>query len=194
LTLTDVHTGKQWNGWPAGSLHVDFDGKLERYARVDRAGNVSVRRVSDDFELWNLAGLGPREAWANLSSDGHFLVVWNTRFKLWSFVQPLKALGMRRAFQRDQAQFGGITDSRDPKHALYISQVLQKTFIEVDEKGTEAAAATALGSNVPMSNIHQPKTRPFVPVFRANRPFLFLIRHVDSGSILFMGRMANPGS
>ncbi len=88
LALVDIRTEKQWPGWPQGSLKVDFDSDLERYVRLDREGNVSVRRVLDDAELWRLEGLGPDEAWPTLSPDGQFLVVWNSRFKLWSVAGP----------------------------------------------------------------------------------------------------------
>ena len=88
LTLADVKTAKEWDGWPSGSINVDFDGNLERYARVDRTGKISVRRVSDDRELWSLTGLGPTEAWLTMSQDGKFLAVWNGRFKIWNLAGP----------------------------------------------------------------------------------------------------------
>lgn len=84
MTLSDVQIAKEWQGWPSGSVQIGFDGALERYARINRKGNVSVRRVSDDAELWNLSGLGPNEAWPIFSPDGEFLVVWNGAFKLWN--------------------------------------------------------------------------------------------------------------
>jgi serpin B len=66
--------------------------------------------------------------------------------------------------------------------------VLHKAFVEVDEKGTEAAAATAVVIGLTSMPVEpeQPK------VFRADRPFLFLIRHNPSGAILFMGRVMDP--
>jgi serpin B len=72
---------------------------------------------------------------------------------------------------------------------LFISKVLHKAFIEVNEKGAEAAAATAV-IMVPKKAI---ETRPFIPEFRADRPFLFLIRDRESGTILFLGRVTQPG-
>ena len=72
----------------------------------------------------------------------------------------------------------------DGTRNLYISAILHKAFVEVDEKGTEAAAATAVGVTL--------MSAPSYPRFNADHPFLFLIRDNATGSILFMGRMVNP--
>lgn len=70
---------------------------------------------------------------------------------------------------------------------------LHKAFVETNEKGTEAAAATAV--LFPAAEAAAPpKMIPFIPTFRADKPFLFLIRHEASGAILFVGRIANPKS
>lgn len=97
----------------------------------------------------------------------------------------LAALGMEDALSPEKADFSGIDGRRPP--GLFLSAVLQKAFVDVDEKGTEAAAATAVVAK------GKGKGRsPAPPVFRADRPFLFLIRHRETGTILFMGRVANP--
>ncbi len=94
----------------------------------------------------------------------------------------LKALGMADAFDEMRADFSGM-DGR--KGWLYIGLVLHKAFVEVNEEGTEAAAATAVAMRV--------KSMPRPPVeFRADHPFLFLIREEETGAILFMGRVADP--
>ncbi|MEI7688434.1 MAG: serpin family protein, partial [Planctomycetota bacterium] len=67
--------------------------------------------------------------------------------------------------------------------------VLHKAFIEVNEKGAEAAAATAVIMIAPTSIA---LNRPYIPEFRGDRPFLFMIRDRDSGVILFLGRMSQP--
>jgi len=90
----------------------------------------------------------------------------------------LKKLGMGKAFT-DSADFSGISDIR-----LFISQVMQKTYIEVDEKGTEAAAVTVIGMVTCSVPSH--------PVFFANRPFLFVIQENTTGTTLFMGKIGNP--
>ena len=71
---------------------------------------------------------------------------------------------------------------------LVISKVLHKALVDVNEEGTEAAAATA----VIMVDPTAPRRAPFVPTFKADRPFLFLVRDTQSGTILFLGRVTNP--
>jgi serpin B len=97
---------------------------------------------------------------------------------------PLSQLGMVDAFDPGKADFSGMTTTEK----LYISAVLHKAFVAVDEKGTEAAAATAI-----MVGTTAMPMEPRI-VFRADRPFLFLIRHRPTGAVLFLGRLANPGA
>ena len=87
------------------------------------------------------------------------------------------------------ADFTGMSDTDDPTQQLYIAEAFHKAFIEVNEKGTEAAAATALP--MPMAGA-LPQDMPFTPTFRADRPFLYLLRDRESGAVLFIGRMMNP--
>jgi len=122
--------------------------------------------------------------------------VFLPKFKLettYALEKALQAMGMVRAFKdpglSDGAQFDGMCASADPAEKLYISKVLHKAFVEVNEKGTEAAAATAV--MMPKKDA-APREVPFFPTFKADRPFVFLIRHVRTGSILFLGRMTNP--
>lgn len=93
----------------------------------------------------------------------------------------LSALGMPDAFERSVADFSGMTGGKD----LFISSVLHKAMVAVDEKGTEAAAATAV--------IMAPTSAQFAPLtLKIDRPFIFLIRDLQTGQILFMGRVLNP--
>ncbi|UTW66036.1 serpin family protein [bacterium SCSIO 12643] len=96
----------------------------------------------------------------------------------------LKTLGMVHAF-KDGANFSKMTPSND----LYVSDVLHKAFVEIDEKGTEAAAATAVIIATESMVPSQPK-KP--KEFIADRPFLFYIIDDKTQSILFMGRVMNP--
>ena len=101
-------------------------------------------------------------------------------------------LGAPNAFARDQAEFAAINGKScksEERDCLYISEAIHKAVIEVDEEGTEAAAATAIVMSVPESGSFQPP-RPII--LRVDRPFLFLIRDDATGSILFAGRMENP--
>ena len=92
----------------------------------------------------------------------------------------LQTLGLVDAFDMNKANFSGMDGSRE----LYIGAVLHKAFVAVDEKGTEAAAATAV--------IMQLRAMTIPPTFRADHPFVFLIRENSTGSILFLGRMVAP--
>jgi serpin B len=96
--------------------------------------------------------------------------------------EALMAMGMPVAFT-EGADFSGMTGGRD----LFISAVVHKAFVSVDEAGTEAAAATAV--------IMKLTALPGAPVeFTANRPFIFLIRDIETGSIRFVGRVLNPAT
>jgi serpin B len=95
----------------------------------------------------------------------------------------LRSMGMTEAFSTD-ADFSGMNGKRD----LFISAVIHKAFVDVNEEGTEAAAATAVAVAV---TAVQPKS---IPVFRADRPFLLIIRDNQSGNILFLGRVMHPKS
>jgi len=99
----------------------------------------------------------------------------------------LSALGMQDAFVRLKADFTGIANPPKVEERLFISQVFHKAFIKVDEKGTEAAAATAV---VMAEAGAAPAEPPFQ--FKADHPFLFFIRDNASGLVLFMGRVADP--
>ena len=107
------------------------------------------------------------------------------RFKLEASVElapTLEALGMRLAFS-NQADFSGISDRK----GLYISAVVHKAFVDVNEEDTEAAAATAVVMRASARRMPQP-----IRIFRADHPFLFLIRDMHTGSVLFMGRVVDP--
>jgi serpin B len=103
---------------------------------------------------------------------------------------PLKALGMAEAFDvpRGSANFDGIAPRRADEY-LFISKVFHKTFVEVDEKGTEAAAATAVGMD---RGFGSPPKQPDPLVVRVDRPFLFAIQHRASGACLFLGKVVDP--
>jgi serpin B len=113
------------------------------------------------------------------------VVVAIPKFKMISqfeLARDLAAMGMPTACS-DAADFSGMTGARD----LFISKVLHKTFVEVGEEGTEAAAATA----VVMALTAAPAPREQI-LFRADHPFLFMIRDLHTGSILFLGRVMDP--
>jgi serpin B len=109
------------------------------------------------------------------------------RFKLetaFDLAPPFKKLGMKDAFDSGgRADLTGIGGARGE---LFISQIRHKAYVEVNEEGTEAAAATVVAVTA---------TSAMLPrVFRADHPFIFIIRDNMTGSILFMGRIVDPGS
>lgn len=97
----------------------------------------------------------------------------------------MKGLGVRTAFS-DAADFSGITGSPD----LKIDEVIHQTFLDVDEKGTEAAAATAVTMVATSAMPGPPPPPPFE--FRADKPFLFMLRDMRTGLVLFIGRHVEP--
>lgn len=94
----------------------------------------------------------------------------------------LMALGMGEAFDPDLSDFKGIAEVED----LHITDVLQKATITVDEEGTEAAAATAVIVGVTSAPMDEPVSLVI------DRPYLFMIRHLRTNTILFMGRVVEP--
>ena len=119
------------------------------------------------------------------------VTVYLPRFEMktgFSMKDTLSDMGMPSAFvppqegDPDSADFSGMTGARD----LFIDGVFHKAFVKVNEEGTEAAAATGLTMSL--------TSLPAEPeIFRADHPFLFLVRDRVTGSILFMGRLADPG-
>jgi serpin B len=124
------------------------------------------------------------------------VIVTMPKFKMeaqFRLKDTLIAMGMKKAFDMKMADFSGVasreTMQRDGN--LSISAVIHKAYVDVNEEGTEAAAATA----VTVIALAAPPTPPTHPIiFRADHPFMFLIRDNRSGSILFIGRVTNPSS
>ena len=115
------------------------------------------------------------------------------RFKIsWGAVAlggQLEALGMALPFT-ENADFSGINGHKPPdEDSLTISNVVHKAVVEVNEEGTEAAAATAV---VMVTSSMLPSVSKPTPVFRADHPFLFVIRERRAGTILFLGRVTDP--
>ena len=99
-----------------------------------------------------------------------------------SLVDDLKALGMQQAFDPVVADFSGLFDS---PQRTFISEVMHKTFVEVNEQGTTAAAATAVTVGVTSAP----------PSFQVDRPFIVVLRERLSGTILFVGKIVRiPGA
>jgi serpin B len=139
--------------------------------KYDGLGEFEKRLTIENVTKWQ-GRLGKRK-----------VIVSIPKFKLTSqfgLGGVLKSMGMKDAFS-GAADFSGINGKKD----LFISAVIHKAYVDVNEEGTEAAAATAVTMQVT-------SVMPRPPVFRADHPFFFLIRDNKSKSILFLGRITNP--
>ena len=134
---------------------------------------ATASHLSADF--WNqvIAGLRPEYVEVSIPKFSFTQQI--------SLPAALKAMGIIEAFQRGNADFSGIDGNRD----LFLSNVLHKAYVAVDEEGTEAAAAT--GAVMMPTAIRMPQA-----VFVADHPFLFVIRDQTTGADLFLGRVHDP--
>jgi serpin B len=144
--------------------------------KKDGAGIAGLEKGLDQVTLsrW-LEGLRSKKVEVFLPK---FKITWGTL----SIATPLKALGLREVFT-DRADLSGISGDR----SLYLSDVVHKAFVEVNEEGTEAAAATGA--------IMRATAMPLVeavPVFQADHPFVFMILDKATDNIIFMGKVADP--
>jgi serpin B len=163
----------------------DFQALELPYQGEDVALVVVLPRKAD-----GLAGLEKRLSAANLAAwleqmEWRRVQVTLPRFRMLQtcrLSEILKGLGMSRAFRGGVADFRGLIDREGEE--LYLDDVIHKAFVEMNEQGTDAAAATAVTSR--RNGARRAR------VFRADHPFLFLIRDRRSGSILFLGRLTDP--
>jgi serpin B len=169
-------------------------GRLERLRAPQRSGDDVDRTLSMVVALpKTVDGLGRLErdltparlaAWLGALRRVDDVRVTLPRFKTsagFDLRDALTRLGMPQAFDARQADFSGISRTRE---GLVLSSVLHRAHVEVNETGTEAAAATAV---VAKAGAAAPR-----PAFRADHPFLFLIRDVQTGAIMFLGRVVDP--
>ena len=99
-----------------------------------------------------------------------------------NLAEPLKSLGMTNMFSSGIADFSGMDGTKD----LYVKFVKQKVAVEVNEEGSEAVAATALGFMLVSATFNPTQ------MFIVDHPFIFYIRDKLTGMLLFQGRVANP--
>lgn len=142
---------------------------------VDGLGALEGKLSAAELQAWLAALDQARESEAVVSLPKFKL---NCRLEL---AEVLAALGMPSAFGR-KADFSGMSRAND----LFISHVVHQAFVDINEEGTEATAATAVVMNQRLARPSQPL------VLRVDHPFLFLIRERQTGSILFLGRLADP--
>ena len=140
---------------------------------IEGIADLEAKLTAENLKLWLT------------EMQKHEVEVYLPRFKLdsqFALVDILKSMGMTLAFTPTQADFSGMDGKRD----LFVAAVIQKAFVEVNEEGTEAAAATAVEGKKEATPIDPPV------VFRIDHPFIFLIRDNEVGTILFLGRVVNP--
>jgi serpin B len=147
--------------------------------RVDGLGEVEASLTAAKLERWSKA------------LDSRSVAVSLPRFEVsptpsMSLGEELIKLGMPDAFDREKADFTGIANPTDPRERLKIDKVFHKAFVKVDERGTEAAAATA----VVMAKGGGGAPKLFD--LNANHPFVFAIVDRSSSLLLFLGRVSDP--
>jgi serpin B len=137
----------------------------------DGLAALEARLDADTLATW-IAALRPGSRYLTLP---RFRVTTSL-----SLVETLSSMGMTAAFESAQADFSGIDGGRD----LFIAAAVHKAYVDVDEKGTEAAAATGISMGVTSAPDY----------LRVDHPFLFLILDHVTGSLLFVGRVTDPAS
>ncbi len=123
------------------------------------------------------------EEWQNLMQEQE-IILFIPKFKLetkYGLPKTMQELGMNLVFDSKNSDLSGISDVKP----LFVGFAIHKAFVDVNEEGTEAAAATVIG-------IITESEHPPTPIFRADHPFIFLIQDNETGLILFMGKTSDP--
>jgi serpin B len=176
------------------------------YVHRDGFTAVALPYLGDELQLLILlpdatdglaaleAGLKPETLAKCASLPGREVELYLPKFKLeppaMSLSRALQSLGMKSAFDlpHGSANFDRMAPRR-PDDYLYISDIFHKTFLKLDEQGTEAAAATAVLMMKALL-MHEPPPRPIQ--IHVDHPFLFAIQHRASGACLFLGHVTDP--
>jgi serine protease inhibitor len=156
------------------------------YDDQDLALDIFLPKKNIDFT--SFLGQFNLENWQRWSSQvgKRKGVVKIPRFKLEyqnTLNDVLNKLGMSSAFNANQADFSGLTNTK-----VYVSEVLHKTYLEVNEEGSEAAAVTSIGIKAMAMPASQ---EPFV--LRADRPFVCILREKQTNSLIFIASIVEPG-
>lgn len=163
------------------AIRLPYKGKEVSFIAVlpkdpDKFNDLDAKFTAESLSKWN-KGFKPVSE----------LDLWLPRYKVesqYTLNDTLIALGMSDAFQQGVANFSGM--KADGSNDLFISLVVHKAYVDLNEEGTEAAAATG----VAMTRAAAPVGER--PSFRADRPFFFALRHDPSNTLLFLGRYTTP--
>ncbi len=194
------------NGWQATELRYlgaggstplamtlilpDDLARFERNLGSSRLSSIVDALDSERDRLTKVSSGPPSEA-LDCGTYPYAVHLFLPRFSIDTRVElkpALTALGMGAAGRPDLADFGGITDPS----SMYIARVIHQANIDVDETGTEAAAATAVTGDT-TGGCGGPEAKRVVTL-RLNRPFLFVLRDVQTGAILFLGQVVDPSA
>jgi len=150
----------------------------------NKAFSMTVILPNDGKTTGDVLNILTNDYWNNMLSNmpSQNVEVYMPRFKTqnnFTLNEPLQKMGMNLAFTKN-ADFSGISDI-----SLMISRVIHDTYVDVTEEGTEAAAVTVV--EVGYTSVLNPP----IPVFKVNKPFLFVIREKSTGVILFIGKMGD---
>ncbi len=157
-----------------------MDNELSMYIMLPKENDISSLESDLDYEYLNDLKEDMSPEWVN---------VYFPKFKFeqkYTLNDNLASMGMPSAFG-DNADFSGITSET----SLYISKVIHQAYVDVNEEGTEAAAATAV---IMVGTSIGPESTPEPILFDADHPFIFFIQHESTGQILFMGKVGNPNA
>jgi len=165
--------------------YAEVDGKIQLLELPYEGGDLSMLVLLPKEKLEDIESLltfGNLNHWRSMLAQKEVHVSL-PRFKFTSrylLNELLASMGMPKAFDEATADFSGMDGKKD----LYISRAIHQSDIEVNEEGSEAAAATAV--------VISRKSLPETWNFKADRPFLFILLHKPSGTILFLGRVKDP--
>jgi serpin B len=156
-------------------LEMDYDGEdLSMLLLLPKENTLDD--LEKDISLDKLSG------WRKMLNKRR-VDVYIPKFKFetkYFLVETLRKMAMKTAFS-SSADFSGM----DGTTSFFINNVIHRAFVEVNEEGTEAAAATAVVVGIT-------SVGPRIPIFRADHPFIFIIQQKDTGNILFLGRVSDP--
>jgi serpin B len=156
-------------------LELPYKGdNLSMILMLPKENNISI--LESQFN-WNQT----QERLSHMTKESVRITIPKFTFETeYSLKEVLQSMGMQQPFTMD-ADFSGMNGNKD----LYIDKVLHNAFVQVDEVGTEAAAATTV--HISLTSLPPPEIE-----FTADHPFIFFIQHNQTGNILFLGKIMNP--